>query len=218
MLLGLLCVATPVIEEPKLAPGSMALRLLDTNSRGENASSDQRSPQLQRAIAASLAAIAAPTPAATAVEHSTAAEHSADVSSIQQQQANTHGDNVSSDQQTPLQRAIAASLAAIGTPATASDRAVSAAAAHPAAGATLSPPASPILSIPASVVAPTNSRTAEAVYAVGVMETGSTVEHAILGLLFVGIVFFIIDCCGPELSRMLGCRRSRRGSIAKSGR
>ena len=47
----------------KLAPEKLAPEKLapDTDARGKNVSSDQRSPQLQRAIAASLAAIAAPT-------------------------------------------------------------------------------------------------------------------------------------------------------------
>lgn len=188
MLLGLLCAATPVAEGLELAPGSMAPGLLDTNARGKNVSSDQRSPQLQ------------------------------------QQQANSRGENVSSDQQTPLQKAIAASLAAIKAPATASDRAAPAAAALPAAAAAMSssptsaipPSPAPRLPMGASVrVAPLNGRTAEGVSPVGVNETGMAVEHIILGLLFLGIVFFIIDCCGPELSRMFGCRRSRRWSATK---
>ena len=230
MLLGLLCAAAPVAEGPKLAPGSMALRLLDTDARGRNVSSDQRTP-LQKAIAASLAAIHAPTAASNvaalaAAEAPVAAAHPAAVS-IQQQQASTHGENVSSDQRTPLQKAIAASLAAIkSAPATASDHAVpAAAAADSAAAAMSSPPSSaippspaPRLLLPASAtVAPLNARTAEAISPVGVGETGSTVEHIMLGLLFLGMVFFIVDCCGPELSRMFGCRRSRRWSATKGG-
>ena len=230
MLLSLLCAATPVTEGPKLAPGSMALRLLDTDARGKNVSSDQRTP-LQKAIAASLAAIHAPTTtssvaALAAAEAPAAAAHPATVS-IQQQQASTHGENVSSDQRTPLQKAIAASLAAIkSAPATASDRAVPAAAAADPVAAAMSSPASsaippspaPRLPLPSrATVAPLNARTAEAVSPVRLDATGSTVEHIMLGLLFLGMVFFIVDCCGPELSRMFGCRRSRRWSATKGG-
>jgi len=230
MLLSLLCAATPVTEGPKLAPGSMALRLLDTDARGKNVSSDQRTP-LQKAIAASLAAIHAPTTtssvaALAAAEAPAAAAHPAAVS-IQQQQASTHGENVSSDQRTPLQKAIAASLAAIkSAPAIASDRAVPAAAAADPVAAAMSSPASsaippspaPRLPLPSrATVAPLNARTAEAVSPVRLDATGSTVEHIMLGLLFLGMVFFIVDCCGPELSRMFGCRRSRRWSATKGG-
>ena len=184
----------------------------------KNVSSDPQTP-LQKAIAASLAAIKAPTSATGAVADAKAPAPATRpaAASIQQQQANTRGENVSSDQQTPLQKAIAASLAAIKAPATASDRAAPAAAAVPAAAASISsssafpPSPAPRLPIPASArVAPVNARAAEGVVTVGVSEAGLAVEHIILGLLFVGMVFFIIDCCGPELSRMFGCRRSRR--------
>ena len=223
MLLGLLCAATPVATGPKLAPGSLALGLLDTEARGKNVSSDQRSPQLQRAIAASLAAIAAPTSGSSiAALAATEAPATATHPAIQQQQANTRGENVSSGQQTPLQRAIAASLAAIKAPTSASDRAAPAAAGTLPAAAAMSsssaipPSPAPRLPIPASVrVADLNARTAEGAPPVGVNETGSTVEHVILGLLFLGIGFFIIDCCGPELSRMFGCRGRRRWSATK---
>ena len=155
--------------------------------------------------------------------------------SIQQQQANTHGsgsDNVSSDPRSPLQRAIAATLAAIAAPTTVSDPvdpagagAAAAATATAQAAAVTSPPSSPIplLLSPASRVSVSvaepspHAPSAEAIYAVSAKETGLAVEHIILGLLFVGIVFFIIDCCGPELSRMFGCRRSRRRLAAKGG-
>ena len=202
-----LCAAAPVAEG---GPGSMAPK---------NVSSDPQTP-LQKAIAASLAAIKAPTSATgtTADAKAPAPATRPAAASIQQQQANTRGENVSSDQQTPLQKAIAASLAAIKAPATASDRAAPVAAAVPAAAAAMSsssafpPSPAPRLPIPASArVAPVSARAAEGVVTVGVSEaSGLAVEHIILGLLFVGMVFFIIDCCGPELSRMFGCRRSSR--------
>ena len=184
----------------------------------KNVSSDPQTP-LQKAIAASLAAIKALTSATGAVADAKAPAPATRpaIASIQQQQANTRGENVSSNQQTPLQKAIAASLAAIKAPATASDRATPAAAAVPAAAAAMSsssafpPSPAPRLPIPASArVAPVNARAAEGVVTVGVSEAGLAVEHIILGLLFVGMLFFIIDCCGPELSRMFGCRRSSR--------
>ena len=184
----------------------------------KNVSSEPQTP-LQKAIAASLAAIKAPTSATGTIADAKAPAPATRpaAASIQQQQANTRGENVSSDQQTPLQKAIAASLAAIKAPATASDRAAPAAAAVPAAAAAMSsssafpPSPAPRLPIPASArVAPVNARAAEGVVTVGVNEAGLAVEHIILGLLFVGMVFFIIDCCGPELSRMFGCRRSSR--------